>query len=958
MRLVLPLTLPLVALTAGLTAGGCRSPKEPIVVGALVSDLVGDPSGPAAPLPPSGPETRVQMTLPSGLRVVLEESHVAPVVALQLWAAVGSADDPPEMSGLAHLFEHTLFSSTKRRGAGQIAHEIDAAGGTFRAWTSFDQTAYQILLAAPYADTGLDILADVLTGATFDAAEVERARKLVAVELRQAEESADRAASQALFRAAFSVHPYGRPVLGTDAGIAVVTREQLAAAYQRIYGGCNLTLVAVGDFSAPALKNKVAAAFASLRKGDAPAARRIEPAQTAPRTIVVGRDLPETQLWMAFHTPAVTHDDVPALDLLSAILGHLGQRSGQRSGIGRLEQRLVRSRQLAIAASSYTFASRDGGLFVAGATMAPGRLEEPARALLDEVLRLAREEVSPDELDAARTQALAGVLRDQETPAGYARKLGFFASTGGDIAREEAYRARLAMLTPADLRAVAGRYLRAPAIASAALVSSRGVTGGRGLVDAIRLGARLDAVWTAGDARADRRFAAVPIARPGDEIVRVVLPSGLRVLVLRDQSAGFVDVQAMWPGGLRYEDARSNGISNLIAAMLTRGTKGRARWQLAAELDAMPATLAAFSTRNALGMRAELPGAAWERGLELLADCIVNPQFAEDELERQRRGVLEQIRAQDRDATSAAFQLFASTLWTRHPYRLPELGSADTVASLSRRRLVDHYRRYYGIAGLTIAVIGNVVPAQVVAKLQSLLGDGGAAPESPPVPVEPVRAEPIEVFRAMPADDAQVVLGYPGTTLRDPDRFTLEVLAEILSGPSGRLASAFRDQRPFVRGSTARSFAGIDPGSLSIAFQCRAQNLDASVAAARAELVRVVERGVTPDEVGRARRYLIGAHAVALEPRSAIAAAMASGEIAGQGPRDFRRYGDAIGRITPADVQRVARKFVDPRHEVIAVVRPPDDEPAVAKRRGDDKGDSRPGAGGALKTGAGRSSAP
>ena len=946
------LTLPLVALTAGLTAGGCRSPKEPIAVG--------DPAGPAAPLPPSGPETRVEMTLPSGLRVILEENHVAPVVALQVWAGVGSADDPPEMSGLAHLFEHTLFASTKRRGVGQIAREIDATGGTFRAWTSFDQTAYQILLAAPYVDTGIDIVADVLTNATFDAAEVERARKVVAVELKQAEESPDRAAALALFRASFTVHPYGRPVLGTDAAVASVTREQLAAAYQRIYGGHNLTLVAVGDFSAASVKNKITAAFASLRKGEAPAARRIEPVQSVPRTVVLARDLPQTQLWLAFHTPAVTHDDVPALDLLSAILSQtLGQRS---SAGGRLVARLVRSRQLATAASAYTFASRDGGLFVVGATTAPGRLEEPARALLDEVLRLAREDVSPDELDAARTQALAGVVRDQESPAGYARKLGFFASIGGDIAHDQSYRARVGALTPADLRAVAARYLRAPAVASAALVSSRGVTGGRGAADPVKLAARLDAVWAAGEARADRRFAAVPIARPTDEIVRVVLPSGLRVLVLRDPSAGLVDVQVMWPGGLRYEDARSNGISSLIAAMLTRGTKSRAAWQLAAELEAMPATIAGFSTRNALGMRAQLPGSAWERGLELLADCIVNPQFSDDELERQRRGVLDQIRAQDRDAASAVFQLFASALWSRHPYRLPELGTTDTVASLSRRRLVDHYRRYYGVAGLTIAVVGNVAPARVVAKIQSLLGDGVAAPETALVPVEPARSESVEVFRTLPADDAQVVVGYPGTTLRDPDRFTLEVLAEILSGPGGRLAAAFRDQRPFVRGSTARSFAGLDPGSLAIAFECRPQNLEGSVAAARDELARVVERGVTADEVGRARRYLIGAHAVGLEPRSAIAAALASGEAYGQGPREFRRYGEAIGRITPADVQRVARKFVDPRREVVAVVRPPDDDPAVARRRdsksNDDKSEPKSSAAGALKTGAGRSSAP
>jgi zinc protease len=334
--------------------------------------------------------------------------------------------------------------------------------------------------------------------------------------------------------------------------------------------------------------------------------------------------------------------------------------------------------------------------------------------------------------------------------------------------------------------------------------------------------------------------------------------------------------------------------------------------------------------------------------------------------------VLDQIRARARDAGAAAFQLFASSLWTRHPYRLPELGTADTVAALSRRRLIDHYRRYYGIAGLTIAVVGNVAPARVVAKLQSLLDEGAPALETALVAAEPAHSEPAELFRTLPADDAQVVLGYPGATLRDPDRFTLDVLAEILSGPGGRLAVAFRDQRPFVRGSSARSFAGVDPGSLAIVFECRPQNLDASVAAARGELARVVERGVSADEVGRARRYLVGAHAVALEPRRAIAAALASGEALGQGPREFRRYGDAIGRITPADVQRVARKFLDPRREVVAVVRPPDEEPAVAKRReprvsdskssegkpSEGKSEPKSSAGGALKTGAGRSSAP
>ena len=508
MPLILLLPLPLLLLFAG----GCRTPTPPV--------RIGDPAaaGLAAPVAPSGRETRVELALSNGLRVVLEENHISPVVAMQAWVGVGSADDPPEMAGAAHLFEHMLFKSTKRRGPGQIAREIDALGGTIKAWTSFDQTTYQLVLASAYVDYGLDLLADALTNATFDPGELERERKVVQVELKQAEESPERTASQALFRAAFSVHPYGRPVLGTDAAVAAITREQLLALYQRTYGGRNLTLLVVGDFDAAALKDKIKNVFAPLRRGDAPPARRAEPLQAAPRTVVLARDLRETQLLLGFHTPPVTDDDIPALDLLSAILG---QGDGSR-----LSQRLVRSRQLLSKATSYNFVSRDAGLLVVGATMAPGRLEEPARALLDEVLRLSYEEVSPGEIDAARTLLTAGVVRDQETPAGYARKLGFFAAVAGDVAREEVYRTRMAALTPADLRVAAARYLRTATLASAALVSARGITGGRGAVDPVKLGARLDTVWAAGEARVARRFAPLPIAPTGDDLVRVVLPSG------------------------------------------------------------------------------------------------------------------------------------------------------------------------------------------------------------------------------------------------------------------------------------------------------------------------------------------------------------------------------------------------------------------------------------------------
>src|SRR6185503_15032887 len=168
---------------------------------------------------------------------------------------------------------------------GQIAREIDAMAGALDSWSSFDQTVHQVVLAAPDLDAGLDILADALVNATFDPGELERARAGMLAELRQAQDNPDRAATQALFRAAFSVHPYGRPVLGSESAVAALTREQLLAAYQRDYVGRNIVVLVVGDFDAGALKARIPGVFADVRRGPAPPARAGEPPQAAPRTV-------------------------------------------------------------------------------------------------------------------------------------------------------------------------------------------------------------------------------------------------------------------------------------------------------------------------------------------------------------------------------------------------------------------------------------------------------------------------------------------------------------------------------------------------------------------------------------------------------------------------------------------------------------------------------------------------
>src|SRR5688572_11160548 len=171
--------------------------------------------------------------LDNGLTVLLHENHAAPVVAFQAWVGVGSADETSDEAGIAHVFEHMLFKGTERRGVGQIANDVEAAGGDINAWTSFDQTVYHLVLASRYFDTGLDILADAVQHSSFDPVELERELKVVLEEIKQGEDAPSRVVTQALFTTAYAKHPYRRPVIGNEKTVKKLTREKLLEFFGR-----------------------------------------------------------------------------------------------------------------------------------------------------------------------------------------------------------------------------------------------------------------------------------------------------------------------------------------------------------------------------------------------------------------------------------------------------------------------------------------------------------------------------------------------------------------------------------------------------------------------------------------------------------------------------------------------------------------------------------------------------
>ena len=858
--------------------------------------------------------------LPNGLTVLVEENHAAPVAALQVWVRVGSADELPGEEGLAHLHEHMLFKGTARRGPGEIARAIEACGGEINAWTSFDQTVYHVVVASQFLGQGIDVLADAITSAAFDPEELGREIEVVCEEIKRSLDSPTRKLSKELFATAFTRHPYGRPVIGTEQSVRSFTREGILRFYRRWYQPENCVLVAVGDFREAQVLELAQKLFAWPRAQLAPAETRTpEPQRTAVAVRVKHDVLKEGYLSLAWPAPPLAGADVPALDALSLVLGH-----GDAS---RLFRALKRDRLLCTEAQASCYTPADPGLVIVGLTLQPGQVRDAVREAVRQTYRMRTEEVTLEELGNACRLIESDAVYQRESVQGQARKLGFYETSAGGIEFEAEYLARVAALTPAALLTAAERHLRPEAAVLCALLPDSAETPGadelsailQELADESRKTARKPGSGIAPSARPAVRFAE-PRTGP---LRREELPGGGVLLVKEERAVPLVALRAVWSGGLRAETDADAGVNMLLARLASKGTQNRGAEQIVREMEAMGGSLGGNSGRNSFGLRAEMLSRHLEEGLDLFVETLSQPAFREDEVGRERTLQLDELHAREDNPAGVAFLLFAQTLYRRHPYRLDTLGTAESVAAFTPERLAAYRSQRYPPGQAVLSVVGDVDPDRVSQLVRDRLSRAPrrAAPAIVPPEEEPVCA-PRAAVRKLDKAQAHLVLGFPGARLSDPLRWELEVLSAVLSGQGGRLFLELRDKRSLAYSVTSFSVEGVDPGYFAVYIGCGPAKVADALAGIRAELSRCREAPPSASELDRARTHLIGTHAIGLQRNSARAAVYAFDECYGLGADASSRYAERIASVGAADVLAAAQRVLDPRTEVLALVAP------------------------------------
>jgi zinc protease len=495
-----------------------------------------------------------------------------------------------------------LFKGTTSRAPGVIASEVQDQGGYINAYTSHDRTVYWIDVPAKGAAKAVDILADAMMNATLPPGEYSKEQDVIRREFAMGYDNPDRTASLLLFRTAFHTSPFKEPVIGHLDIYNKLTREDVLAYYKRRYVPNNLCFVVVGDVNALEIRDQLGAFFEKYPRG---ALEPVPVAEEPPQLgRIDGRDTFPTalsRLNIAWRAPGATSPDAPAAEVLAAILA-----SGN-SSILNTEIREKRGLVHQVGGGLYTLTPREGLIYV-GAVADPSRREAAEREILSQVNQIAQNGVGESQLEKAKKGILSEHYQGLSTMRGRASDYGGGWLLTGNPEFGKRYLESIGKVSVQDVRKVASKYLTQEGL----IVTSLDPSTPSGIKET------------------------AAIQPPAGDIQKSVLPNGLRVLVHRDDRLPLVSLTAVFRGGLLAESPEKNGLSQLLASTLTKGTRTRTAQDIAETIERVGGSIGAAAGNNTISVSVEVMKEDFALGMEILSDVISNATFPEGEVLREK----------------------------------------------------------------------------------------------------------------------------------------------------------------------------------------------------------------------------------------------------------------------------------------------------------------------------------
>jgi len=850
-----------------------------------------------------------KVKLSNGITAIVKENHRAPVVAVQIWVQAGSIYETEAEKGITHLIEHMIFKGTGKRGPGEIAKEIESVGGSINAYTSLDYTVYHCVVPKQFLSNSIDVLSDAVFHSSFDPDELEREKEVVLEEIRMRNDRPKTRLSSLLMETVYKVHPYRHPVIGYPETVKSFTRQDIMAYMERRYRPPQITVVVVGDVELSQALAAIQDTFGSVaKKGPQEFTYPSEPRQAVPRIAMEAMEIQEGHLTVAFSgLPDFNDPDVPALDVLAAILGK-GESSRLTSSL-RNRQQLVHN----IDASAFTPAGP--GFFGITASLDPEKVREALPQIFHEVFRLENEIISEEELERAKVQVETDFIYSQETMEGEARKIGIFETISKNPHAERLYLQKVREINVHDVQQVAADIFRPENISIVMVMPEYSMP--EFTSQELEVMAQEAELLVKGIVMSDR-------GAHVRNVKRFSLSNGLTVLVQEAPEVPTVALTMVLPGGVRYENEKTNGLFNFLAKAWTKGTKAHSAQDIAELVEGMGSSISGFSGQNTIGLKGRFLSQNLDKGLALFTEILLAPSFPAEEIKKLRPLILAELKSQDDYLPAVAVREFRRLLFAPHPYSMNPLGRASVIKTINSKNLLETYRCFVMPDRGVLSVVGDISAEEIISSIEKMLGAWSIESEiSLPTPSEP---DPLISPRILNLKkkkrQVHTVLGFPGATFNSTERYALETMNAVLSGQGGRLFIDLRDKKSLAYSVTSFLGLGLDYGSFAFYIACAPEKKDRALKGLWQEIYRITKEPITDEELERAKRWLIGTHEIGLQTNRAQALDMALNELYGLGYDYASEYVRKIEEVTADQVLNVANKFMNSEEYVLVRVGP------------------------------------
>jgi predicted Zn-dependent peptidase len=404
-------------------------------------------------------------------------------------------------------------------------------------------------------------------------------------------------------------------------------------------------------------------------------------------------------------------------------------------------------------------------------------------------------------------------------------------------------------------------------------------------------------------------------------ITRTKLDSGLRVVTESLPELRSVTIGAWVGSGARDESDQEWGASHFLEHLLFKGTEERSAQEIAHAIESVGGEMNAFTTHEQTVFYVRVPDVHMNRAFDVLAEVLWRPAFRVDDVESERRVILEEIGMRDDTPDDLVHELFAEALFPDHPLGREVLGGVDSITAMTRHRIAAYHGRHYFPSNMVLAAAGNLTHEQLLEIVEARFPNGNG--DRPPRPhPQPADAVPVSVVTRDTEQD-HVVLGVRAFSQLDPDRYALAVMNQVLGGGmSSRLFQEVRERRGLAYSVFSYQASFDDTGFLALYAGTAPERVNETLDVLRAELDRLRRDALSDIELDAAKGHLTGSLAMSLESSASRMRRLGRAEMV---EGDVPSLDDVVGRIDAVghdDVGRVIERVLADVTPTLAVVGP------------------------------------